>query len=204
MRKKNGKTTTKKSGRRPHRGKATSSSIGTTIDSFIDTRIEHLVPFTQAQGGGKRGTSTFDHLFILRAIIDISISQSRQSFITFYDVQKAFDNVDNEDMLTTMWEKGLRGKSWRILANLNKDLSATIKTKVGETREIQMEIGGKQGSRLTGRMFSKLIDLLAEDFIKSGEGFTLTKDLIIPILLWVDDVVTLIEGKENQETSLVN
>ena len=51
-------------------------------------------------------------------------------------------------MMTIMWEKGLRGKSWRILNNLNKNLRAVMKTKFGLTREIEMEIGGKQGSRL--------------------------------------------------------
>ena len=47
-----------------HRG-ITTSSIGTTLDTMIDNRIEHLVPFTQTQGGGRKGASTCDHLFIL-------------------------------------------------------------------------------------------------------------------------------------------
>ena len=66
-------------------------------------------------------------------------------------------------MLTIMWDKGLRGKAWRILKNLNKELRATMKTKFGLTREIEMDIGGKQGSRLTGRMFAKLMDMLVEE-----------------------------------------
>ena len=41
-----------------HRGITTSSSIGTIFDSFLDSRIEALVPFTQAQGRGKKGAST--------------------------------------------------------------------------------------------------------------------------------------------------
>ena len=84
-------------------------------------------------------------------------------------------------MLTIMWEKGLRGKSWRILCNLNKNLKAKMKTKYGMTREIEMEIGGKQGSRLTGRMFAKLMDTLAEEL--DGEGFTVNELLTIAVLL---------------------
>ena len=83
----------------------------------------------------------------------------------FYDVSKAYDNIDNEDLLVIMWEKGLKSKVWRILKNLSTDLKASIKTRFGHTREIQMVIGGKQGSRLTGRMFGKLMDLLEEEFI---------------------------------------
>ena len=85
-----------------HRGITTSSTIGTIIETMIDNRIAHLVPYTQAQGGGKKGASCADHLFILRAIIDISIKEKRSTFITFYDVSKAYDNVDNNDLLVTM------------------------------------------------------------------------------------------------------
>ena len=127
---------------------------------MIDRRIENYVPFSQAQGGGKRGASTCDHLFILRAMIDTTIKQKRATFFTFYDVSKAYDNVDNDDMLNIMWENGLKGKAWRILRNLNKNLKAIVKTRYGPTPTIDMDIGGKQGSRLTGRMFAKMMDTL--------------------------------------------
>ena len=184
------------------RGITTSSAIGTIIDTLIDNRITRVVPFTEAQGGGKKGAMTCDHLFILRAIINITQKQKRKTFITYFDVKKAYDNVDNSDMLNIMWQKGLKGKTWRILKNLNEQLKANIKTRFGLTRTIEMEIGGKQGSRLTGRMFSKLMDTLAEDIEPTGEGFHIDDSLTIGCLLWVDDVVSCVEGKENQEKML--
>ena len=77
-----------------------------------------------------------------------------------------------------------------------------MKTKDGMTREIEMEIGGKQGSRLTGRMFAKLLDMLAEELLESGEGFTVNDVLIIAVLLWVDDVISCVDGEENQKKML--
>ena len=74
----------------------------------------------------------------------ISLKQKRQTFITFFDVAKAYDHVDNKDLLTVMWEKGLRGKSWRLLNELNKNLKATVKTRYGQTREIDMDVGGRR------------------------------------------------------------
>ena len=117
-------------------------------------------------------------------------------------MSKAYDNASNEDMLTIMWDRGLRGKSWRILKNLNMNLSAVMKTKFGPTRQIAMEIGGKQGSRLTGRMFAKLMDTLAEELLPTNEGFKLSDQLTIAILLWVDDVVSCVDGMQNQENIL--
>ena len=119
-----------------------------------------------------------------------------------FDVAKAYNHVDNKDLLSVMWEKGLKGKSWRLLNEFNKNLKATVKTKYGETDEISMEVGGRQGSKVTGRMFAKMMDLLAEEIIDEGQGFTMTQDFIIGILLWIDDVITCVEGENNQRSIL--
>ena len=122
--------------------------------------------------------------------------------MTFYDVTKAYDNVDNADLLKIVGDKGIRGKLWRILKNMNSELKAQVKTKFGLTREIDMQIGGRQGSRLTGRLFSKLTDLLAEDAIAEKIGFNVFQGLTIPMLLWIDDVTTLAEGEKEQKETL--
>ena len=100
------------------------------MDQLIDRRIESVVRFTQAQGGGRRGASTCDHLFLTRAIIEISIKEKKPTFLTFYDVQKAYDNIENDHMLAVLWKSGFRGKSWRILRNLTKELKATAKKQI--------------------------------------------------------------------------
>ena len=165
-----------------HRGITTSSAIGTIFDSFIDKRIEQVVPYTEAQGGGKTGSSTCDHLFLLYAMIETSKKKKKETFITFYDICKAYDNADNPDMLTIMWDKGLRGKCKRLLRNMNTNLKARIKTRFGITRQIDMDIEGKQGSRLTGRQFSKMMDMLAEDLLDAEKGFRITDTFRIAVL----------------------
>ena len=172
------------------------------MDTLLDRRIQSVVPFTQAQGGGKKGASTCDHLFIMRAIIDISIKEKRETFLTFYDVTKAYDNADNSDMLAVLWEKGFKGKAWRLLKNMTDNLKAVAKTNFGPTRTIEMEIGGRQGSSLTGRLFAKLMDMISEEFQEAGDGFQLSPEFLISVLLWVDDVITLAEGEDNQELVL--
>ena len=176
----------------------TSSAIGTIIEAALDRRIESVVPVTQAQGGGQRKASTFDHLFLLRSIIDLSKKNKTPTFLTFYDVSKAYDHANNDDMLSIVWERGLRGKTWRILRNFCKDLHASVKTRFGLTRDFKMEIGGRQGSRLTGRLFSKMMDVLAEELQPSGMGFHLSETLQIVVLLWVDDVLSFAIGEEEQ------
>ena len=61
-----------------------------------------------------------------------------------------------------------------------------------------MDIGGKQGSRLTGQKFAKTMDTITEDMIRADKGFQLAPSFKIPVLLWVDDVVSCTEGIANQ------
>ena len=180
----------------------TSSAIGTIIEAALDRRIECVIPFTQAQGGGQRKTSTFDHLFLLRSVIDLSKKNKIATFLTFYDVSKAYDHANNDDMLSIIWERGLRGKAWRILRNFCKNLHASVKTRFGPTRDFKMEIGGRQGSRITGRLFSKMMDVLSEELQPSGMGFHLSESLSIAVLLWVDDVLSFATGETEQEEIL--
>ena len=181
-----------------HRGITVSSTLGNIMEELIDNRILKTINYTEAQGRGIKGCSTYDHIFIIRSLIAISIKEKRPTFLTFYDVSKAFDTVDNNDMLAIMWQKGLRGKVWCLLKNLTSELKASGRTRHGVTREVDMEIGGRQGSKLTGRMFSKMMDLLAEDIIESKEGIVIDNDFIVGILLWMDDVVSCIEGEDKQ------
>ena len=180
----------------------TSSAIGTVIEAALDRRIENIIPFTQAQGGGQRKSSTFDHLFLVRAVIDLSKKKKTPTFLTFYDVSKAYDHANNDDMLSIVWERGLRGKTWRILRNLCNELHASVKTRFGPTRDFKMEIGGRQGSRITGRLFSKMMDVLSEELQPTGMGFNLSETLRIVVLLWVDDVLSFAVGEDEQKEIL--
>ena len=60
-----------------HRGITVGDPIGTIVEEVIDKTIEENVTFTQSQGGGKKGASPRDYVFILRSIIDIVIKQEK-------------------------------------------------------------------------------------------------------------------------------
>ena len=47
-------------------------------------------------------------------------------------------------------------------------------------------------------MFAKMMDSLAEELSETDHGFKITDDLIIAVLLWVDDVISIAEGNSSQ------
>ena len=128
----------------------------------------------------------------------------RQSlFLTFFDVPKAFDNADVNNMLHNIWNSGVKGKIWRILKDISTNLTAVVKTIHGTSRVISRDNGGKQGSCVTGRSFSKQMDTLSEDFInKHNESIKINDNFSIGCLEWVDDVLSSTIGIQNQYSVL--
>ena len=186
-----------------HRGITVSSAIGSVLEEVIDKRLEGIIKFSQGQAGGVKGAATADHLFLVRGLMTIAISEKKNLFLTFFDVQKAYDRADVENMLHIMWQAGVKGKMWRILKNLSTNLTATVKTRFGPSRELTRGNGGKQGSRATGRCFSKQMDTLSEDFINlHKESVQINDEFRIGCLEWVDDVMSATTGKTNQQSVL--
>ena len=185
-----------------HRGITVSSSISMILEEVISKRMTELVPFTQAQGGGKKGTSTRDHVFLLRGAMTFALKNKQKMYITFYDVSKAYDRADVEDVLVTMWEHGLKGKLWRLMAVLNTMLTARIKTRHGMTDEINRNTGGKQGGKIFGFLFAKMMDVMAEEMERDESSGVNCGALKIALLEWVDDVTTFAIGSEQQQCTL--
>ena len=184
------------------RGITVSSSISMLCEQLINERMIELVKMTQAQGGGKKGSATRDHVFLLRGAITHAIKNKECMYVTFYDVAKAYDRADVEDMLVIAWEHGVKGKLWRLLKNLNTNLTAKVKTKNGLTRVIQRKAGGKQGGKNFGFLFAKMMDVLAEEMENETECGVMFGNLKMSVLEWVDDVVTFSIGNDQQKRTL--
>jgi hypothetical protein len=111
-----------------HRGTTVSSAVGTIPEEMINNRILEILRFTQAQAGGQKWCGTFDHLFIIHGIISYAMKTRKRIIVTFYDVKKAYDHADVDDMLDIIWERCVRGKIWRLTKSMNQSLTAKIKT----------------------------------------------------------------------------
>ena len=134
----------------------------------------------------------------------IAIENKQNLFLTFFDVSKAYDNADVSYMLHVIWQNGVRGKLWRILRNLSINLTAKVKTRYGLSRKITRENGGRQGSRLAGRLFAKQMDVLSEDFIKNDSlNVHINNSFSMGCFEFVDDVMTCTLGIKNQRKALL-
>ena len=184
------------------RGITVSSSVGTIVEEIMTNRLMQTIQFTQAQAGGRKGASTTDQVFILKAIITITLKKGWELMVTFFDIKKAYDRANMDDMLHVIHEHGFSGKIWRLTKTINENLTARVKTKAGLSRKIKREKGGKQGGKLMVPMFAKMMDTLPEELEnQSGMGIKFGQ-LKLCCLEYVDDVVTLAIGYDQQQQTL--
>ena len=185
-----------------HRGLTVSSAIGTIAEEIVSNKLISKAEFTQAQAGGRKGISCADHVFVLRNVIQIAKYEKRKIIVTFYDVEKAYDKADMHDMMYSMSKSDINGKLWRLILSLNENLTARVNTKVGPTRIIKRETGGKQGGKLMVPLFSKMMDNLAEDLVLNEEMGIQTAQARIRALPFVDDGPTMSKDYDQRDKTL--
>ena len=183
------------------RGITVSSNLGKLFERIINNRATNIIPFSEAAAGGRRGRGTTDQLFILKSIIEQRQYEKRPLYLAFLDVEKAYDKAWSQAIMHILWKCKIRGKLWRIIENLNSNLTAKIKTRYGLTRIIKMGDSIRQGGVLSVVEYAKLIDELETELqtMKLGISFG---DIKIASLLYVDDIILLADNESDLQLML--
>ena len=184
------------------RGISISSNVGKAFERILNERIKPIIPYSEAQAGGRKGYSTRDQLFILHSVINQSRNDKKPLYLSFLDIEKAYDKCWLQAVMVTLWQKGIRGKIWRIINKLGTNLKAKIKTRFGLTRIIQIKDCIRQGGVLSVTEFSQFMDGLTTEIEKHNIGAKYN-ELIIAILLLMDDI-TLLASKHQEMQKLLN
>ena len=107
-------------------------------------------------------------------------------------------------MFCNLWQKGVRGKIWRVICNLCQDQVTAINTKYGPTNETELENGIRQGKVLLGPEFGALVDEVEVELRAEGLGIKHGHLMISSLLFMVDITITSsdIDQVENLVTVL--
>ncbi len=170
------------------RGITLASNVGKVFERIINERAKPSVHITDAQAGGKEGAATVDHLITLKEAINTIKKMKKTAYIIFLDVQKAYDKAWLDAIMYVMHKNGLRGKNWEIMRKLNTNLQATIRTKYGNTRKIQIKDSIRQGGVLSVLQYATIIDEIAKELDQRNLGMDMEGLGKLGCLLWMDDV----------------
>ena len=108
------------------RGITLASKIEKLFERVINNRVVKDLEFTEGQAGRRKNRSTTDQMFILKSFIKETKIEKKKLYITYIDIEKAFDEAWLDGIMYILWNKGIKGKIWRIIMNLNKDLKQSV------------------------------------------------------------------------------
>ena len=98
------------------------------------------------QTGSQKGKRTADNMFILYSLIDHSLYLNKTLFITSYDYATCFDSLWLEDCLLSLKDLGVNSKIIKLVLELNKNASITVKTPFGNAPSFETNNIVKQGT----------------------------------------------------------
>ena len=119
----------------------------------------------------------------------------------FLDVTKAYDKAWLDAIMYVMHKEGLDTPEWDIVRKLNKNLTARIQTKHGQTRKIKIKDSIRQGGVLSVLEYALMMDEISKEINKNNLGIHIPSlGEKIGCLLWMDDVINITtDPKELQE-----
>ena len=183
------------------RGISLGSNVGKTFERIINNRATQIINMSENQAGGKKGKATVDHIAVLNEAIHHARKSNKQVYIHFLDVTKAYDKAWLDAIMYVMHKEGLDSPEWQTIKLLNENLTAVIKTKHGDTREIKITDSIRQGGVLSVAQYALLMDEISKEIEKKDLGiYVPSMGEKIGCLLWMDDVILIsTEPKEQQE-----
>ena len=171
------------------------------FERILINRVAEVLPFTEAQAGARKGRSTAGQAFILKTILHMRVSEKQPTYLAFLDVKKAYDKVWKAAVLVTLWERGIRGKMWRLLRLLNIGLVTKVATRFGLTKEVHIEESLRQGGVASGIEFAALMDTAEEELQKEELGVYMGGVLVSSLIL-MDDIILIAPSPEVLQSML--
>ena len=174
------------------RGITLSSNSGKLFERIINNRIKEVINMTPNQGGGIKGKSTADHLLRIINFIKANKLKKQKPILVFLDVTKAYDKAWNKAIMYALDSSGVKGKDWTITKKLNENLTASIKTQHGYTRQIHIKDSIRQGGILSVLEYANLMDEITKEIRKNPKcNINIGNETTPGCFLWMDDVVLM-------------
>jgi hypothetical protein len=142
---------------------AKSSNLYKMYERWCEARIRSVLDIVAEQCGFRAGFSTLTLLVRVRILMTYCHFKGIDLSLAFVDFQEAFERVWRKGLLWRLWEAGVRGNMWRIVADMLTDTRSFVRTNHGDTATFETIIGVLMGSVLGPLLFLIFITPMAKD-----------------------------------------
>lgn len=155
----------------------------------------------EEQAGFRAGRSCTDQIYMLREVLESRRALKLPTCACFIDLKQAFPSTWRDAIWHRLQEAGISGKMFRIMQSLYMNNESAIINPYGLTDSFQTDLGTRQGAVPSPFLFSLGISPLIDEIRALGLDVRLG-NLLIPGLLYADDIVLLAESPDELQTIL--
>ena len=161
-----------------YRGITLTSVLSKCLEILILERLESL--FCErgfphpSQTAYQKGLSCIDAIFSTQEVILKHIREGDTPYLSFFDLEKAFDSVEYSTLLSHIFKLGVNGKCWRLIKDWYSNTSSVVRVKDRHSESFPVQRGVKQGSVLSPTLFIAVMDSLLSFLESSGHRLTIS------------------------------
>jgi endonuclease/exonuclease/phosphatase family metal-dependent hydrolase len=163
-----------------------------------DKKIEAEIGNTQS--GFRKGMGTREGIFNLRMVVERCIEMQKDVYLCFIDYEKAFDRVNHEGLIRCMQNIGMDGKDLKLIANLYWHQTAVIRTETGNTTEVAIKRGVRQGCVISPTAFNLYTEPIFRE-LEDNKGVVIG-GMNVNNFRYVDDTVIVAETEEELQRTM--
>ena len=163
-------------------------------ERVIEARLREMSKISSRQYGFQKGKSTTQPMFCLRILQEKMREHQKDIHMVFVDLEKAYDTVPRDLIWYCLRKRGVPEAYVSAIKDMYKDCKTSVVTSVGETDEMEIEVGLHQGSALSPYLFIMILDVITEEIQEDTPW----------AMLFADDLVLCDETRERMEERLEN
>ena len=171
------------------------------LNRRFKTYLECQNLLSDEQNGVRPNRSCEDHVFVANSIIRNRLSEKKDTFGTFIDLQKAFDFVNRDMLLYKMLSKNIDGKFYNSVKSLLTNTVSSVKLNGKLTDWFPVSSGVRQGHQNSPTCFAFFINDLIDGLKTLNKGVKFG-DKEICCLFYADDILILSENEADMQNML--
>ena len=170
------------------------SNIAKILEKLIYNRLYKFLMdnkiISEKQFGFLRKIGTREALYNVSQMLYSNLEKSQPVIASFLDLAKAFDTVDHNILMLKLYQMGIRGKAYELIASYLSNRKQAVKINGHKSEYIEMSMGVPQGSILGPLLFLLYYNDIIEKMPKDS------------VLCYADDTVILTQAKSWKEAAI--
>ena len=155
-----------------YRGISLLSVPGKVYGRLLIERVQGMTEglIGEEQCGFRSGRGCVDQIFAVKQLSEKFVSKSKNLYVAYMDLEKAYDRIDRDAMWSVLGMYGVEGKLLRAIQSLYAESEACVRVCREEGEWFSVKVGLRQGCVMSPWLFNVFMDgVMREVREKAGE-----------------------------------